>query len=78
MGAADTTMILTRRRGEPNGTLAIVGRDIIEDGEFAVRFDKETAKWTLIGPAAQMKAETEQQESTTCCWRPKRPWAQLI
>jgi AAA domain len=61
MGAADTTMILTRRRGEPNGTLAIVGRDIIEDGEFAVRFDKETAKWTLLGPAAQIKAETEQQ-----------------
>lgn len=61
MGAADTTMILTRRRGEPNGTLAIVGRDIIEDGEFAVRFDKETAKWTLLGPAAQVKAETEQQ-----------------
>lgn len=61
MGAADTTMILTRRRGDPSGTLSIVGRDIIEDGEFAVKFDKETAKWTLLGPAAQVKAETEQQ-----------------
>lgn len=60
VGAADTLIVLQRKRGELQGTLAVTGRDIIDDGEFAVSFDKETGKWTMLGEAKEVKAETSQ------------------
>lgn len=60
VGAADTLMVLQRKRGELQGVFAVTGRDIIDDGEFAVSFDKDTGKWTMLGEAKEVKAESTQ------------------
>jgi hypothetical protein len=60
-GAADSMMVLRRPRGEPTGQFAVTGRDIARDGTFAVRFDPETCKWTLLGEAREVKRESDKQ-----------------
>jgi hypothetical protein len=61
-GAADTVVILTRKRHEAAGMLKVTGRDVAE-GEYAVTFGNG-ASWTLDGDdlveaaqhAAQLRA----------------------
>lgn len=62
IGAADTLMVLTRKRGKKEGVMAIVGRDITEDGDYAMDFDKPTGKWTLLGPADEIRAAEDETE----------------
>ncbi len=59
-GAADFMMVLTRDRGQFLGQLAITGRDIVDGGEFAVSFDKETCKWKILGEAQVVQRESDQ------------------
>jgi hypothetical protein len=55
-GAADTILIIKRRS---NGvTLYARGRDI-EESETAMQFDKETCRWTLLGPASEVHRSSE-------------------
>src|SRR5262249_3558729 len=50
-GCVDTPLVL---QGGPSGmTLYVRGRDI-EEAEHAVAFDKETARWTIKGAAADV------------------------
>ena len=62
VGAADTLMVLQRKRGEEAGTLSVTGRDIIEDGDFALIFHKDTCKWEWLGEAKEVKRNTEKQQ----------------
>ena len=41
-------------------TLSVTGRDIIEDGEFALTFHKDTAKWEWLGEAKQVAADNRE------------------
>jgi|SRR5579859_2576943 len=54
VGAADTIMVLTRKRGASEGKLLVTGRDIKDDVEQAARFSKETGLWELLGPADEI------------------------
>jgi hypothetical protein len=47
-GVADTLLVLSRTNQGP--TLHVRGRDV-EETDFAMRFNKETCKWSLIGNA---------------------------
>lgn len=47
-GAADTVWILQRPRGEDIGTLHITGREIEEEGQIPLRFDKATCAWQVM------------------------------
>lgn len=60
VGAADTIMVLTRPRGSPEGKFIVTGRDIKDDVEQAARFDRETGKWELLGPADEVAKDTVQ------------------
>lgn len=60
VGAADTLIVLQRKRGQQDGTLSVTGRDIIEDGEFALTFHKDTAKWEWLGEAKQVAADNRE------------------
>jgi len=57
-GTADTNWVLTKKRGEVGGTLAVTGRDIETDGELAMRFDRERGTWEILGDAAAVADET--------------------
>jgi len=61
-GAADTIMILSRKRGDLTGKLLITGRDIIEDGEYALNWNKTAARWELLGRHEDVKLESEKQK----------------
>lgn len=59
-GAADTTLVAKRTRGENAASLHVTGRDVLES-EYAVTFDPERCTWTLDGDAladAAAKART--------------------
>ena len=66
MGAADTTMVLTKeKRGDSNATLSVVGRDV-ESNDTVLQFNKETCHWENLGDAdwfAEQQARREYQES---------------
>jgi hypothetical protein len=62
VGVADTIMVLTKKRNEDIGELAITGRDIIDDGLFAMRFDKPSGRWKRLGRAEEVRANTDQQK----------------
>jgi hypothetical protein len=52
IGGVDTIAIL--KRSGQGVTLYIQGRDLIEDIEKAVRFDRETCRWTILGEATEV------------------------
>jgi hypothetical protein len=58
-GGCDGALILDRQRGMPGATLHLIGRDIEEDGAFAMRFHKENCHWELIGGAEEITASAE-------------------
>ena len=58
-GGCDGALILDRPRGMPGATLHLIGRDIEEDGAFAMQFHKENCHWELIGGAESIIASNE-------------------
>lgn len=66
MGAADTTLVLTKeKRNADTALLSIVGRDV-EPGEKVLRFSPETCQWESLGDAdqyAERQAREDYQES---------------
>ena len=49
MGCADTTILISRKRGEDDATVTYTGRDVYGD-DFKIRFD-EDCRWKVIDPA---------------------------
>jgi hypothetical protein len=60
-GAADTVILLRRSRAQPDGTLFITGRDV-EEAELSIRFDRDTAQWSVLGDAAAVRMSEERKE----------------
>ena len=58
-GAADTIIVLTRKRHETEGLLQVTGRDVAE-GEYAVRFQQGSI-WSLDGPSLDTAARRAEQ-----------------
>lgn len=51
-GAADTSIVLTRERNQPDAVLHLTGRDI-EEQTLALRFAPATGAWTLLGTTSE-------------------------
>ncbi len=60
-GATDCNMVLDRERGKDTATLHITGRDI-EEQELLLRFESETAQWTLQSTDNAPRLSKEQRE----------------
>ena len=61
MGAADTTMVLTKeKRGASNATFSVVGRDV-ESSDTVLRFNKDTCYWENLGDADWFAQEQARQ-----------------
>jgi hypothetical protein len=52
-GAADTLLVLARERGQRDAQLHITGREIEEETTYAIRFDRDTCAWQMLGDAAE-------------------------
>ena len=60
-GAADTIWILKKERARADAVLFTTGRDINET-ETAMRFDKNTGLWTILGDADEYRTTKERHE----------------
>lgn len=60
-GAADSVLILRRQRMSAESVLFIAGRDI-EEKNLALKFDRSTCSWTIIGLAEEYRMSKERQE----------------
>jgi AAA domain len=56
-GGVDTIAII--RRSAKGITLHVEGRDLIDAVEKAVRFDRETCRWTILGDAAEVQRSAD-------------------
>jgi len=61
-GAADSTWVLTRIRGEADASLFITGRDV-EEQTLALRFDSDCGSWAVLGDAAEYAQSRERREA---------------
>jgi len=62
-GVADTMWVLTNNRSRDKGTaeLSVKGRDLEEDLNLALKFNKDTAYWESQGDAAMVRISLERQ-----------------
>src|SRR3954452_1641124 len=51
-GGADTIIVIRRERGSADAVLYVTGRDL-EAQKLALKFDKDSCRWTIIGDAAE-------------------------
>lgn len=58
-GGADGLLVLRRDRGKADATLHVDGRDIEESAELALKWDRETAGWTIAGDAEEFRMSEE-------------------
>lgn len=63
-GAADTTLVLRRPRGEKDAILSVTGRDVFE-ADYAVRFDHEMGRWNLVGQSLEEAAQAAERVKVT-------------
>lgn len=61
-GAADGAWILKRARGSDEAELHLIGRDLEEEGAFAVRFDRESCRWQWVGEAWRVRISAERRQ----------------
>jgi len=60
-GAVDTILILARKRGQVDAKFSITGRDI-EEQEFAMSFNPDCCRWSIIGDAKEYAESKERQD----------------
>lgn len=62
MGAADTSIVLTRtKRGDENTTLSLTGRDV-DTAEYELSFDTDACRWKVLGDSAVLYAQRKEKE----------------
>jgi hypothetical protein len=61
-GGVDGAMVLKRERGRADAFLHVAGRDIEEDIELALRWNADTAGWTIIGDAEEYRLSEQRAE----------------
>lgn len=61
-GAADGALILKRSRGKEEAEVHVIGRDLAEEGEYAVKFDREACRWQWLGEAWQIRISAERRQ----------------
>jgi AAA domain len=62
-GGVDAIAVMKRKAGAV--TLHIEGRDLPEDIEKAIRFDRDTCRWTILGDATEVQRSSERQRVLT-------------
>ena len=50
-GAVDGMIVMKRKKGVSEGTMLVVHRDLDDELDLAVKFDRETCRWRILGDA---------------------------
>lgn len=62
IGAADTVLVLQRARGQADATMFVTGRDVENETGYALTFSQDSARWSILGDAADVLRSKEQNE----------------
>jgi hypothetical protein len=54
-GGVDNCIVLKRTRGSADAVLAVMGRDIRQEQEYALSFDAALTQWTIAGDASEFR-----------------------
>jgi hypothetical protein len=73
---SDGVLIMRRERGRPDAVLFVTGRDIEDEREIALRFNKETAVWECLGDAEEFRV-SEAREAILDLFRGMNPGTKL-
>lgn len=60
-GAVDNILVMQRSRGTADAELFVTGRDTPDDLNLALTFDRNAARWNVLGDAAEVGRSREQQ-----------------
>lgn len=71
-GACDAVMVLQRQRNDDSAVLHITGRDV-DETQFALKFDKTSGQWNLLGDAAEYGLTEARREIRALLRKAKRP-----
>ncbi len=55
-GGSDGALVIDRQRGSNDATLHVIGRDIEDETALAIRFDRTTCNWRLLGNQEEITA----------------------
>ena len=72
-GAVDHLWIIRRSRGQADAEMYVTGRDVEDDADLALSFDKASAQWHLLGRAEDVRRSKEQREVIDVLRGAKRP-----
>lgn len=62
MGASDGAIaIYKKKRSDPDATMSIIGRQISQE-DYAVRFNKDSLLWKMIGSSVEVMEQRQRQE----------------
>jgi predicted transcriptional regulator len=61
-GSADTVMMLQRVRGKDTAVLHITGREIEREQQLALRFNRQSYNWEMLGDAKNFAMSPERRE----------------
>jgi hypothetical protein len=61
LGAVDGALVLRRERGQADASLFVTGRDLEDERDQALHFNKELAQWEVLGNAEQYRLTPERQ-----------------
>ena len=62
LSSPDGAWIIKRARGADEAELHLIGRDLEEEGAFAVRFDRESCRWQWVGDAWRVRVSAERRQ----------------
>jgi hypothetical protein len=61
-GAVDHVLVLRRQRGTDTATLFITGRDVEQERELALEFNRASVRWEVRGDAAEFVVKTKREQ----------------
>jgi hypothetical protein len=61
-GGADGVLILKKQRGQNEGELHVMGRDLEQEGAYVVMFNRETCHWEMVGASNTVSKSTTRRE----------------
>ena len=58
-GGVDGIIVFKGQRGKPDATMFVTGREIEEEGELSLRWDRELHGWMIVGDAEETRLTEE-------------------
>lgn len=72
-GGVDNTWVMKKPRGEHAATFFVIGRDIVEEVNYGLRWDQNRCVWSIDGTAAEVSANTARQAVIAVLRKSKQP-----